>query len=295
MLDFLSDRENVALGVRLHCVQRKPTILHASAFVEGRNWDDSLLTDPNTSWKRQIIRSDHVSRVVIVTSQSAGAGKTRFIRKQLNHLQRNGDGIEIGSITVHEASTADSLADDVMEIFTENGKAKGLHVSFMCMLLPSTAETLNWLQSINLFFQSLFVHGVVRSHACSRSFHIGNGGWTVYVEFPSESGQVWDWLRTHIPILALCGEMAGPRQDFKIDDNTRRVCTYLRAYENGTIDRTFQKGSAGKRIVFVLDRSSSMRADIGNGTSALSAATDCALAIYDSHLQVNDVSFCQVA
>lgn len=298
VLDFFSDRGNESLGVRLHCIQRKSTILHTSAFVEGKNWDDSAIAYLSTCWKPYIISHEHVKQAAIVVSSSCGSGKTRFVRKQIQQLQSQTGGMEVASITVHEGSTVDSLANKFLRSLSEDGKEKALHVSFMAMpLAPQSERTQIWLKSLNLFFYSLFVHGVLRCHSSARSFHIGRGGWTVYVELPSgEFGleqeardTALDWLRMHIPVLALCGEVTSPEDNLSINETTRRVCTYLRAYENGTIDRTFQKGSAGKRITFVLDISGSMSNHLGN-QSALSVATDCALQIFDSHLQINDVS-----
>jgi hypothetical protein len=290
ILAFLSDRGNESLGVRLHVIQRNPTILHTSAFVEGRNWDESILVSRPAHWKTQIIRSDHMKSVSIIASTLPGAGKTRFVRRRIDGLHRNQEGVQVGCVTVHEGTTADSLAADILRIFTEDGREKALHVSFMC--LPSE-KSLGWLQATNLFFQSLLIHGVVRSDCSSRSFHIGKGGWTIYVEFPSTGNgtdAILEWIRTHLPVLTLCGDILSPDNEFDIDPDTRRVATYLRAFEDGTIDRKFKQVSRNKRIVFVLDWSYSMRADMGNGQTALDVASDCALQIFDSHLHVNDVS-----
>ena len=90
-------------------------------------------------------------------------------------------------------------------------------------------------------------------------------------------------MSKHIPCVLLCGSLETPPTRLILDDQTRRVCTYLRAYENGTIDRKFEPVQQ-RRILFVLDKSGSMAG------SALSVATDNALRIYDTHINAGDVS-----
>ena len=55
------------------------------------------------------------------------------------------------------------------------------------------------------------------------------------------------------------------------------------------IDRKFNPTPCNKRIMFVLDKSESMEVDLG-GRTLLEVATDCMLTIFDSHLQLMDVS-----
>jgi hypothetical protein len=111
------------------------------------------------------------------------------------------------------------------------------------------------------------------------------------VELPSEEGtSALEWLWRHIPVLAICGTVHEPPKDFAIDEEARRVCTYLRAYDNGTINR---KLNSAKQIVFVLDVSQSMESIVGGGKSALTVAVENAITIFDSHIQPGDVSAIQ--
>ena len=94
-----------------------------------------------------------------------------------------------------------------------------------------------------------------------------------------------------MPILACCATFEGPNEEYDIDEKARRVCTYLRAYDNGTIDRKFNSIPTKKQLLFVIDKSGSMGQQMGNGKSALDVAIDNAIRIVDSHLQTEDVSF----
>ena len=293
VLSFLSDRRNETLGVHLHCIQRKSTILHTSTWVEGKNWDDDLLCGAQSHfpWRGHILTNTRIKRACVVVSDRCGAGKTRHIRQEIGLLR--GENVQVGTITVHEGSTPDSLARATMAIFHEGGGEKAIHLSFMWLPSSNSNAAQRWIKSMNTFLFSLLVQLIVRDHAASKSINIGKAGLHLFVELPSDESRPgrpateWalDWVRQHLPILALCGEFISPVHDFFIDDETRRVGTYLRAYENGTIDRKFRQQNANKRIIFVFDRSGSM----GNGK--LSTATDCALRIFDSHVQTNDVSF----
>ncbi|CAB9513446.1 protein ligase RNF213 (Partial), partial [Seminavis robusta] len=292
LLDFLSDQDIKVPKLQLHCIQSSPTILDASSTVQGKDWDESILNFGPNRWKNLIVDDKRITKVHMVVSEACGAGKTMFIRNELDRLSPD---CEVGAITIHERSSVDSLADDVMATFTENVKQKGLHISFMCMpSLEDSAKRKRWFDDINSFFSSLLVKGALRSRVSSRSFQLGACSWILYVELPfnAKSGgsaieSAKDWLHRHVPILAMCCEVIVPESKLIIDEETRRVCTYLRAYEDGTIDRKWK--SQKKRVAFVLDSSGSMGASVGSGQTALSAAVDCALQILDSHLNQNDL------
>ena len=74
--------------------------------------------------------------------------------------------------------------------------------------------------------------------------------------------------------------------EFEIDSKANRVCTYLRAFSDGTINRKFAPLS--KRIVFVLDESGSMSGSKAN------QAVNSIIQLFDSHVQIGDVSGCTV-
>ena len=288
VIRFLSNHDNKLLGVRLHCVQCKSSSLQPSAWVESKRWEESALESVASAWKHLIVDGTRVETACIVTSESSGTGKTAWIR-----MQKRSEG-QVGSITIHERSTPDKLADDLMSKFTEEAGEKFVHFSFTYLPKPSSNASSQWLESMNQFFFSLLVLGTIYSHVSSRSLHSYKAKWNIYIELPA--GIITDvaipnWLRVYLPILSLSCELESPPHDFMIDEDTRRVCTYLRAYENGTIDRKYEK-RCRKCILFVIDRSGSMGLDAGHGESRLAIATNCALRIFDSHLQDDDVSVC---
>jgi hypothetical protein len=150
--------------------------------------------------------------------------------------------------------------------------------------------SLRWQADVNHFFFSILILGCVHDTSSSLSFHLGEGSWKIFIELPSEDGvSSMEWLWRHIPVLAICGTVQEPPNVFAVDEATRRVCTYLRAYDNGTINRKFK--TSQKQITFVLDVSGSMSAEVGGGLSALAAAIENAVRIFDSHIQPGDVSF----
>lgn len=98
-------------------------------------------------------------------------------------------------------------------------------------------------------------------------------------------------LRDHVPILSYCGlHVLQPPSEFSIDEKARRVATYLRAYDDGSIDRKFNSTPANKSIFFVLDKSGSMNSIIDSRTS-FQAASESMLSVFNSHIRVMDVSW----
>ena len=100
-------------------------------------------------------------------------------------------------------------------------------------------------------------------------------------------------LYKYIPIIVHCSDIQEPSGIFKVDDKARRVCTYLRAYSNGMINRKFQKQRLKKKVIFVVEKSYSMDIVMG-GRTALDVAIDNFLEICSSHIKVGDVSISMI-
>jgi hypothetical protein len=289
LLSFLSDREIESLGVNFHCIQQGDSF-HTSPWVSGKSWDrDSLAAlttpSPDIDWNYRVLDDVAISEVTIITSPSCGTGKTRFIREELSKFESTEVDSQAASIVVHEKSSISSLVEALRSKFSgSSGSRRALHISFTFMPTLENQHEKRWLLEINHFFLSLLVLRSVYDPISATSFSLSSERWKFFFEMPLSSGETAeDWLVKSIPIVASCGTFFNPSNQFIIDHEARRVCTYLRAFENGTINRKCE-GGANKRIVLVLDCSGSM-----NGTPFQDAVNN-AVGIFDSHVVEGDVS-----
>jgi hypothetical protein len=91
-------------------------------------------------------------------------------------------------------------------------------------------------------------------------FNIPSGcHWDVVVEVPHREGHLQEladsalsqqegfWLE--LPVLACLGTERAPTLDYDIDEETRLVCKYLRAFEDGSIDELYKAtGGGGPKV-----------------------------------------------
>lgn len=282
--NFLAKHSRSAENMHLHCVQFKDTILHAPPGVEVKLWEDSLLNDAEHSvWLQNVVTEQgHVNSLTVVCGPS-GSGKTRHIRRELGKLKTNNDA-EVASIYIHEDFC---LAKAVASLRTKfncgASRNRAIHFGF------SMAASEDIMLSVNAFFNSFLILRCIYDPSSGSCFHSGMHSFDIFVELDGatneEAGRAW--LAENAPVLSCCNDIIQPPLDYNIDHQTRRVCTYLRAYDDGTINRKFNPTQ--KSIMFVLDKSGSMLADLG-GSTALQTAADSMLGIFDSHLQLMDVS-----
>lgn len=295
ILSFLSNPGVALEGIRLHLIQREGSILHSSPWTRGMRWEsDEHHVDHQSAWRASILDQVHINQVSVVWSPRSGAGKTRFIHQEMTENIRRDFGAESFKITIHERSTIATLTKDLVSKFSQASAAGSVHFNLTCLPTIDDDASMHWVECLNHFFFSLLVLRYVRDSDSAVSFHLPSC-WNVFVEVPnsefrSTSASVTEWLQRNVPILLLCGTLVTPPNRLEIDEETRRVAIYLRAFDDGTIDRKFEPRQQ-RRIILVLDRSGSMQALLGNGT-ALSVATDNALRIYDTHIRVGDVSPC---
>lgn len=281
LLTFLSDRESASLGISFHCIQRGDNLIHTAPWIEGKTWDSSSPSKSNPAWEDRILNDMSIS---VVSSQSCGTGKTRFIREMLSDFKAAGQDRKVASIIVHETSSICSLIEALKRKFPGSSSGNALHVSFA--VLPSRdAKNEEWMREINRFFFSLMVLRAVYDPLSATSFTLTGEEWLMLVEVPGDwVGETAEhWFQKNIPIVAAYATFLAPIDHYVIDNEARRVCTYLRAFANGTINRKFE-GGAAKRIVLVLDCSGSM-----DGTPFLDAVAN-AVGIFDSHVAEGDVS-----
>ena len=115
-------------------------------------------------------------------------------------------------------------------------------------------------------------------------------GWFIdhYSVNDARSNRIKSSVQRHIPVLAYFAKFETPPNLYDVDDETKSVCTYLRAFRNGTINRKFKY--AKKQMVFLLDKSGNMKFSYENGTITMDWAIVNALEIFDSHIRNDDVS-----
>lgn len=288
---FIAKHAKSVDTIRLHCIQSKDTVLYASPGVSISAWDDSLLAENcPISWLHDCIASKgHVTDTTIVFSDAPCYGKTRYIRKKLEEARVT--GAQTGSIYIHEDFTLAKAVEQLRNKFGEGGSKKSIHLAFSwsCDCKPND----EFLLAVNHFFNSFLLFGNVYDPTCGNSFYGSSHEWDVFVEMNICAGgeeAVHSWLREHVPILSYCSSRTQqPPCDFDIDEKARRVALYLRAYDDGSIDRKFNSTPANKSIVFVLDKSGSMQIDVG-GRSRFQVASESMLSLFNSHIQVMDVS-----
>ena len=280
--------------MHLHCIQLRDTILHAPPGVEILLWDKSTLLNDmqHESWlQKNVTERNHINNITIVGG-SAGSGKTGFIRREMKRLVSS--GYDVASLYIHEDFSLASAVTTLRAKFNNvKSRNRALHIGFSMTTNQEgneiTTSRNDLLISINNFFYSFLVLQSVYDSSSGSCFHSGTHLYDLFVELDcGEDGL--RWLGSNVPILTCCDNIIQPPSDFIIDEQTRRVCTYLRALDDGTIDRKFNPASVNKRIFFVLDKSGSMEIELGGGRNALEVAADSMLAIYDSHVQLMDVS-----
>ena len=276
LLLFLSDRKVESMRIRLSCIQRGDSLIHTSPWVEGKFWSPESLHSNSSHWNTEIEKN---TNVVVVANKYCSSGKSYYIKRK---MKDHASSVQSSTLTIHENSTVSTLVHALNLKICNTRRNQAIHISFL--YLPTGASDENWLSEMNHFFFSLIMFRYVYDPISAGSFSMTGKLW-LYIETPtsSESGHVW--LKKNIPIISSCAEFPDMRMPFDIDQKARRVCTYLRAYDNGTIDRRYECGSS-KRIVLVLDTSGSM-----NGTK-FEAAKRNAISIFDSHIVAGDVSDC---
>ena len=287
---FIAQHARSADTMHLHCIQSKDTVLYASPGVSISSWNDSSLNEYYPSqWLQGCVASNgHVSDITIVFSDSPGSGKTKFIRSQLERA--NANGTQVASIYIHEDFTLTKAVEQLRNKFGEGGSEEtSSHFGLSCDAEPSDEVLL----SVNHFFNSFLLFGHVYDPTSGDSFYGSSHKWNVFVEmnvYTGDEDAAQVWLREHVPILSYCSlHILQPPSDFIIDEKARRVATYLRAYDNGTIDRKFNSTPTNKTILFVLDKSGSMCATVG-GRSRFQVASESMLSVFNSHIRVMDVS-----
>jgi hypothetical protein len=250
---FLCDRSVMGYGSDLNIVQRGDFI-RGSQFTTNKLHDFASYQEQLPSnWPSLIVDDSHISEIQLVSSCCSGSGKSSYVSMELEKLRQNW---QTKTIAVHEKSCIGSIVRQLRPLSGQKQVALHFAINVSPNGLPS-----QWLTELNSFFFSLLVLRVASDPKTKTSVCLCPGSrWRVYLELPSftRNDNPIKWLENAFPLMSLTGVHVTPPSDFIVDEETRRVCTYLRAYETGTIDRKYEDHGP-KRVVFLLDCSGSMK------------------------------------
>jgi len=276
LAEFLSTPK-IFENCTLNLVQLSDTIIHASPWVEQKVWNDKSLMKLDLRLKMsQIINKEVFERLCVVSSSTSGSGKSHLIQGEMTKLRAKNKNVRTLCIPIHEQTTLTRIIDTLNRHQPSSNCLLAVHFSFMIDVSSGRESFIN---ALNYFFNSLLLTKSVEDPVSGSSFRIGWARISMFVELQGDLSS----LRNHIPILYSSATFLEPPQVYEIDHKARRVGLYLRAYQDGTIDRKFEKATV-KCIIFMIDMSGSMRG------WPFEAAIQNALAIFDSHVHVGDVS-----
>jgi hypothetical protein len=288
---FLADKSNMSSGINLHCIQNNCNVLGAYPWVQSSSWDlkdlfASQHATRESSWVSSMLQDQGVfDEILIFWSHGPGTGKTKAIRDRIAGMEESMPQIEVATINVHEGTSMESIHETLEGSFSVDSTTRCVYFNLSFMASKATL-----VDTLNTFFLSFVLTGAVNDSNRGLSFFARHCRWHIFIELQSwhslgvDNAEPIAWMQTNIPILATSGQFVSPPEEFVVDDKARRVCTYLRAYEDGTIDRKFASVPENKNVIFVIDESGSM---MGN---KFNTATQCMHKIVESHIQTGDVS-----
>jgi len=269
ILQFFGRHSSITCN--FHIIQHGESLLRSHTLLHEQLWDQSILVSSTSD----LCLGPFIKHIEVLSSKVCGSGKTFYIREQAGSKQ--------SMIHIHEKT---DLASLISSLHRMRFPSDGGHLHFSLNIDRSeVSETI--LDMLNFFFQSMIMTFIVYDPVSKTFYPFDRSSWWIYLELPAMDN-CEEWLLNHIPIIAKCAKFTSPSNLFRIDSKARRVCTYLRAYDDGTINRKFVKTS--KVMLFVLDDSGSMQGE------KINAAVDNMIDIFHSHAVVDDaiglIRFC---
>lgn len=296
---FLLDRVRESEELRLHCVVDGPSMLQPAPWIRITHWNVASAASALPArqaaarqYTAAIVDGTCIRSVRVFASSVPGAGKTHLARKQLQLLRADTlvvclseafDAADVSRLLAAHEARQHSVTDTRSAVFFQ------VQMGHFATLDGLAAA----LRPIAAFLYDLLVLRLVGGGGSEPPFALpSDAGWDVFVEVPSLVGHAADaagvnqaaWYAEHaLPLLWLVGTIVEPPAEFEVDERVRRVCKYLRAYSDGTINRKFGDGApASKHVLLLLDVSGSMQGE------KLDAAVDNMLAIFDGHMRAGD-------
>ena len=257
ILKFLSSNGHLSGEVKLHLVQTSSTIIPPLPWLQAKSWDEATMDMNESLTLSEFHTKAGWMRGVHVVSGPVGCGKTRHIRGEMHSICSQDNAI-VATIYLNEDFSLRSCIESLLRKFSVESSKRVVH--FAISFAPRPEDDVFFLElmsRLHSFFISFFMVGNVHDPESGLSFDVRDCNWHVFVELQqARHTGVRSWLLKHLPVIHSVCEYVEPFQLFDIDDESRRVCTYLRALDNGTINRKFVPRR--KSIIFVLDESGSM-------------------------------------
>ena len=297
VVNFISKYERSDV-INLHVVQLEESIVPLFPWVQSKVWrSEGAPCDSFNhlkSWISDIVlKQQLLTNISVISAAQCGSGKTRFIEEQIQKKLHLNPETQVGRICVHEKTSIKCLVHSLLERFDLSNEHNMLYIAIM---VPLSSQYDELMKVINYFFQSMIITRSIQDAENEVTFYFGPREWDVYVELVG-SGSIQslkESLVEFIPVLAYSAVFPSIPTLYQIDYKARRVCTYLRAFDNGTIDRKFDPRPMAKQLMFVIDKSGSMNTQMNDEKNALDVAIDNVIEILSSHVCVGDVSGQQI-
>jgi uncharacterized protein YegL len=307
LLTFMMERKQDCDEVRLHCVQSHPSILQPAPWIRHHAWTHEgtrplpSYAETRAAYKDLVVGGNGITNVAVVSSALPGMGKTHLIRKLVSNFIST--GLTSYSFCITESFEICAMVQQLKTIDFSQHSPAGFVISFHIQVGffgPQDASLWRKLVDlVNHFFVALLVLRCVEDLESGNTFNLPSDKKVrIIVEVPSvlsslihgspvvDLGEVEQWVLQTFPILFFVGKLEIPNAEYDICESTKRVCKYLRAYDDGTINSKFVPVATQKNVIFVLDRSGSMDGQ------KIHTAVDNILKIFDENVNDGDhVSF----
>ena len=311
---FLDTRDTkpgqLRAGHNIRCVETGPSALQSATWIRLENADELCegIDLKSVLSQSAVGRGDPVN--VTCYHGPPGSGKTHQMRKRISQLSTS---TFVCSLSITEAFSIGDAAKKLHEAaLCAKGKSLALCVSINVGKFKRS-ERGEWsalMEKVSKLFVGILVLRSVEDPLSDVVFNVPPGcKLEVFVEIPDRDAHLepppnglalddsdrvirdFKLLQDEIPVLAALGAFEDAEASpFEISDDTKHVCKYLKAADDGSIDQTFGSGAGGPKVratfclehdlqahapdchitaislqdvFFVLDHSGSMGADVG--------------------------------
>lgn len=242
-----------AEAMSIHYIVTKRLALQEAPWVNVRSYkEDDLISQRQA---KEICNKAVAQRCGLETVElvygGAGDGKSHYIRKNLKQSST------VCTIAIHEAF---SEAKVIEKLKKDNASCLFFNVTLFPAHAPGEDtyhEYHDVLMKFNWFLFKLFGLGFVHDEISGNSLRIRSCcKWRVYVEVPSLQGddsgeQSVDLFQRAAPFVSYVStrKQILPDCSFDVDEDAQFVCKWLKAYDTGSINRTYKEKRVSDDLV----------------------------------------------